>query len=57
MLGYLLLYVCMSGFIHNDYKVYLVLNILVYSFASVFLQVARGVGIIGYMQQQVSFQH
>lgn len=44
MLGYLLLYVCMSGFIHNDYKVYLVLNILVYSFASVFLQVARGFG-------------
>lgn len=44
MIIYLVIYQLLAPHIGNDYKQYLVLNVIVYSGSSVLLQVARGLG-------------
>ena len=41
---YLVLFSIISPFIHNEYKVFLATNVIAYIFASIFQQIARGVG-------------
>lgn len=41
---FLFLFLIISPFIHNSYKWYLVINVIVYIFSSLFLQIARGLG-------------
>ena len=42
--GYLFVFIFLSFFVHNDYKWFLLINLLLYIFSSLFQQVARGVG-------------
>lgn len=41
---FILFYFIISLFINNNYKIYLMINIIAYIFASLFLQIARGIG-------------
>lgn len=41
---YIIAFVFLSFFIHNDYKWFLLINLLLYIFSSLFQQVARGLG-------------
>lgn len=41
---FLLLFICLSPFIHNEYKYFLATNVVACLFSSIFLQIARGLG-------------
>lgn len=41
---YLVIFFVISPFIHNDYKIFLATNVIAYIFASLFQQIARGLG-------------
>lgn len=41
---YLILFIIISPFINNKYKIFLATNVVVYIFASLFLQISRGLG-------------
>lgn len=41
---YIMLFLCLSSFIHNDYKWFLIINLLLYVFSSLFQQISRGLG-------------
>lgn len=41
---YLLIFVVIFPFIHNDYKIFLATNVVAYIFSSLFLQISRGLG-------------
>lgn len=41
---YLLVFLIIARYIHNEYKYFLVTNVVAYTFSSIFLQIARGLG-------------
>ena len=41
---YLLIFAIISPFIHNEYKIFLAINVVAYIFAAIFQQIARGLG-------------
>lgn len=41
---YIIIFGLISPFIHNEYKIFLVTNVIAYMFASIFQQIARGLG-------------
>lgn len=41
---YLIIFFALSPFIHNDYKIFLAINVIGYIFASLFQQISRGLG-------------
>lgn len=41
---YVLFFLIISPFIHNEYKIFLVTNVIAYIFSSLFLQISRGFG-------------
>lgn len=41
---YLLIFLCISSLIHNQYKIFLATNVIAYIWASLFQQIARGLG-------------
>ena len=47
MIAFILLFSIISIFINNDYKFLLAINVVVYIFSSIFLQIARGLGFNG----------
>ena len=40
----ILIFLCVSSFIHNEYKYFLMANLLMGIFSSIFLQISRGIG-------------